>query len=160
MSAEIKHSYAFDPYLLDPMRGVLMRGDTPVPLSQRSFEALLVLVQHSGAVVSKETLMTTLWPKTYVEEANLAQHISVLRKALGETPQDRRYIVTLSGKGYRFAEPVRIVPTRGHIEELSGESLAQYREFFGIWKDADPDVSVLAQAKAEYAREQSLRDGA
>jgi DNA-binding winged helix-turn-helix (wHTH) protein len=78
MSAEIKHSYAFGPYLLDPMRGVLMRGDTPVPLSQRSFEALLVLVQHSGAVVSKETLMTTLWPTTYVEEANLAQHISVL----------------------------------------------------------------------------------
>jgi eukaryotic-like serine/threonine-protein kinase len=73
------------------------------------FETLLVLVQHSEEVVSKDDLLKTVWPDSFVEESNLSQSIFLLRKALGETAQDHRYIVTIPGRGYRFTENVRLV---------------------------------------------------
>jgi hypothetical protein len=69
---------------------------------------LLVLVRHSKEVVTKDDLMKTVWPDTFVEEANLSRNI-FLRKAPGETPQNQRYIVTVPGQGYRLAEDVRLV---------------------------------------------------
>jgi eukaryotic-like serine/threonine-protein kinase len=107
------HLYEFGPYRLDPTRNLLFLGSQPVPLTSKAFETLLLLVEHSDQDVSKEELMTKLWPDTFVEEANLVQHISMVRKALGETPQDRRYIITLPGRGYRFAEKVRTVSRDG-----------------------------------------------
>jgi DNA-binding winged helix-turn-helix (wHTH) protein len=73
------------------------------------FETLLVLVQHSEEVVSKDDLLKTVWPDSFVEESNLSQSIFLLRNVLGETAQDHRYIVTIPGRGYRFAESVRLV---------------------------------------------------
>lgn len=118
MASGANHLYEFGPYQMDPGRSQLLRGGEPVALTQKAFETLLILVEHSGHELSKDELMKKLWPGTFVEEANLAKHISMVRKALGETAQDRRYIVTLSGRGYRFAEPVRIVHMGG---ERSGE---------------------------------------
>ncbi len=109
MSKGANRSYEFGPYRMDPARNLLTRGAEPVPLTAKAFETLLVLIEHGDEVISKEELMKRLWPDTFVEEANLAQHISMVRKALGETPQERRYIITLPGRGYRFAEPVRTV---------------------------------------------------
>jgi DNA-binding winged helix-turn-helix (wHTH) protein/tetratricopeptide (TPR) repeat protein len=109
-STETKFVYEFGPFRADPNRNLLLRGADPVTLSAKSFETLLVLLRHGNEIVSKDELMKALWPDTFVDEANLAQHVSVLRRALGETPQDRRYIVTLPGKGYRFAESIRLVP--------------------------------------------------
>ena len=119
-STETKYLYEFGPFRADPNRNLLLRGDDPVALSAKSFETLLVLLQHGNETVSKDQLMKALWPDTFVDEANLAQHISVLRRALGETPQDRRYIVTLPGKGYRFAESVRLVPAPEQAPAESG----------------------------------------
>jgi eukaryotic-like serine/threonine-protein kinase len=86
--------------------------DLRVSLSAKSFQVLLVLVRHSPETVSKELLLQEVWSDSFVEEANLAQHVSVLRKTLGETPQDRQYIVTVPGRGYRFvAEVKEIQPT-------------------------------------------------
>jgi TolB-like protein/DNA-binding winged helix-turn-helix (wHTH) protein len=110
MSNEINNFYEFGAYRLDPMRKVLLRDGAAVALTSKAFETLLVLVQHSEQVVSKDELMKTLWPDTFVEEANLTQHISMVRRALGETPQDRRYILTLPSRGYSFAGTVRVVP--------------------------------------------------
>src|SRR5262249_32850630 len=67
---------------------------------------LLVLVQNRDRMVGKEELMKTLWPDSFVEEANLAQNIAVLRKALGDSPEEHRYILTIPGRGYRFAAKV------------------------------------------------------
>ncbi|HEY6330711.1 MAG TPA: winged helix-turn-helix domain-containing protein, partial [Blastocatellia bacterium] len=78
-------------------------------MPSKAFETLLVLIQHNEAVVSKEDLMRSLWPDSFVEESNLSQNIFLLRKALGETAQDHRYIITIPGRGYRFAETVRLV---------------------------------------------------
>jgi DNA-binding winged helix-turn-helix (wHTH) protein/tetratricopeptide (TPR) repeat protein len=90
---------------------MLTREGTPVPLTGKCFEVLLLLVRQSPATVSKDELMKTVWPDTFVEESNLTQHVSLLRKALGESPQDRLYIVTVPGHGYRFVAQVRQVET-------------------------------------------------
>jgi serine/threonine protein kinase/tetratricopeptide (TPR) repeat protein len=102
--------FEFGPFRLDAVKNLLFRDGQPISLSPKVFETLLVLVQHSEQVVSKDELMKVLWPDSFVEEANLTQNISLLRKALGESPQDHRYIVTMPGRGYRFAEKVRVVP--------------------------------------------------
>jgi eukaryotic-like serine/threonine-protein kinase len=101
--------YAFGPFRVDADRGLLLRGDEPVPLTAKCLETLLVLLQHREETVSKDVLMKTVWPDTFVEESNLTQHISMLRKALGESPQDRLYVVTVPGQGYRFVADVREV---------------------------------------------------
>jgi DNA-binding winged helix-turn-helix (wHTH) protein/tetratricopeptide (TPR) repeat protein len=74
-----------------------------------------VLVQRGDQLVSKDELMKQLWPDTFVEESNLTQHISMLRKALGESPQDHLYIVTMPGRGYRFAQKAREVSDSGDL---------------------------------------------
>ncbi|MGA8436653.1 MAG: winged helix-turn-helix domain-containing protein [Candidatus Sulfotelmatobacter sp.] len=79
-------------------------------LPPKTFQILLILVRHSKEVVTKDDLMKAVWPDTFVEEANLSRNIFMLRKALGESPQDHRYILTVPGRGYRLAENVRLVP--------------------------------------------------
>lgn len=107
MNTAPKIVYAFGPYRLDPDRERLLREGQPVPVTPRAFEVLLALVRRGREVVSKDELMRMVWPHTVVEEANLSQCIFMLRKALGDTSGMRHYIVTLPGRGYRFAEPVR-----------------------------------------------------
>ena len=110
MNDRRQNLYAFGAFRMDPAREVLLCGDTPIPLTSKAFHTLLVLVENSGQVMSKEQLMASLWPGTFVEEANLAKHISMVRKALGQTAQNRGYIVTVPGSGYRFSEPVYEIP--------------------------------------------------
>jgi DNA-binding winged helix-turn-helix (wHTH) protein len=81
----------------------------PVPLHPKAFDILLVLVERSETVVPKDHLMKAVWPETFVEESNLAQNIFVLRKTLGDAVGENRFIVTVPGRGYRFAEKVQVV---------------------------------------------------
>src|ERR1700687_5990012 len=103
--------YEFGPFRVDPEKELLLRGDETVPLTPKTFQILLVLVRHSKEVVTKDDLLKMVWPDTFVEEANLSRNIFLLRQALGETPQDHQYIVTVPGRGYRFAEDVKLVPS-------------------------------------------------
>jgi DNA-binding winged helix-turn-helix (wHTH) protein/tetratricopeptide (TPR) repeat protein len=98
--------YRFGPFRLDPVRRLLTREDEPVPLPAKAFDLLLVLVQHSGAALQKAELLRKVWPDARVEEGNLSQTVFVLRKALGERPNEHRYVVTIPGFGYRFVTPV------------------------------------------------------
>ncbi len=102
--------YEFGPFRVDPEKETLLRAGENVPLTPKTFQILLVLVRNSKEVVTKDDLMKTVWPDTFVEEANLSRNIFMLRKALGETAQDHRYIVTVPGRGYRLAERVKLVP--------------------------------------------------
>jgi eukaryotic-like serine/threonine-protein kinase len=107
-----KELYEFDVFRVDPEREMLLRAGDPVPLPPKAFQVLLVLIRNSQDVVTKDDLMKQVWPDTFVEEANLSRNIFLLRKALGESPQDHRYVVTVPGRGYRLAERVRLVPNR------------------------------------------------
>jgi eukaryotic-like serine/threonine-protein kinase len=113
MAREPKVLYEFGPFRVDPDKQVLLREDQPVAITPKAFETLLILVRHSREVVTKDEIMKAVWPDAFVEEANLSQNIFVLRKALGDTPEDRHYIVTLPGRGYRFAVEVRTVMQDG-----------------------------------------------
>jgi len=99
--------YEFDQFSLDTAKRLLSRDGEVVPLQAKDFELLLALVERRGQVIGKEELMKQVWPDNYVEEGNLSVHIFALRRALGETPEDHRYIVTVPGRGYSFVAAVR-----------------------------------------------------
>ncbi|HXG63633.1 MAG TPA: winged helix-turn-helix domain-containing protein [Blastocatellia bacterium] len=107
MNAQVHRIYEFGPFRIDPVTRQLRRDGQTVPLKPKVFDTLLVLVEHSGQVVSKDYLMQAIWPDTVVEENNLTQNISALRKILGEQRDEHRYIVTEPGRGYRFVAEVK-----------------------------------------------------
>jgi DNA-binding winged helix-turn-helix (wHTH) protein len=87
----------------------LARDGVPVALTNRLFETLLAFVRAPGRVLTKDELMEAVWPGRYMEEASLKQAIFTLRRALSDSGDDARYIVTAPGRGYSFAAPVQKV---------------------------------------------------
>ncbi len=107
MSNEERHLYEFGPFRLDMSERLLSRDGAPVPMQPKALETLIVLVQRQGRLVEKGELMKTLWPQSFVEEANLNHHVWALRKTLGEGPNGQRYIETVPRRGYRFVAAVK-----------------------------------------------------
>jgi DNA-binding winged helix-turn-helix (wHTH) protein/TolB-like protein len=99
--------YKFHSFLLDTVQHLLLKEGQPVALTPKTYDTLLLLVQNSGRMLSKEELMKTLWPDSFVEESNLTQQVSMIRRALGDSPADPRFIVTVPGRGYRFSAEVK-----------------------------------------------------
>lgn len=100
--------YEFGDFRLDAGKRLLWRADAQVPLRPRVFETLLFLVENHDTVLDKERLMEAVWPDSIVEENNLTQNISTLRRVFGETPGSHHYIVTVPGRGYRFVADVKM----------------------------------------------------
>src|SRR5882724_3264514 len=107
-----KHSYNFGDFRVDSVERVLLRQGEPVALTQKLFDILLLLVENNGHVVEKDRLMNEIWPGTFVEEGNLTQNISVLRKALGDGARGHQYIQTVPRRGYRFV---------GRVDQILGD---------------------------------------
>jgi len=99
--------YEFGPFLLDTIQHLLLKDGRAVALTPKTYDTLLLLVQNGGRMLSKDELMKTLWPDSFVEESNLTQQVSMIRKALGDSPGDPHFIVTVPGRGYRFSAEVR-----------------------------------------------------
>jgi DNA-binding winged helix-turn-helix (wHTH) protein/TolB-like protein/Tfp pilus assembly protein PilF len=102
MVQQDNHCYEFGRFRLKVADRVLLREGEVVPLTPKVFEILSALVENGGQVVAKDDLMRRVWPNTFVEEGNLTQNISLLRKALGETPGGVQFIETVPRRGYRF----------------------------------------------------------
>src|SRR5713101_9826050 len=100
--------YRFGQFVLDPGRRTVSRADSPVSLTPKAFDVLLFLVQNPNRLVTKEELLQAVWGDTFVEEGNLTQYISHLRKALGDNSEDIRLIVTIARKGYQFTGNVTV----------------------------------------------------
>jgi DNA-binding winged helix-turn-helix (wHTH) protein/tetratricopeptide (TPR) repeat protein len=109
MANENNGLYEFGPFRLDTAQRLLLRDNCPIPLQPKAFDTLLMLVRNSEKVVLKDELLNAVWADTFVQESNLTQNIFVLRKALGDNDGGRRYIITVPGRGYRFAEKVRTI---------------------------------------------------
>ncbi len=126
MSLKEKEIYRFGPFSLDPPERVISRDGKPLSLTPKVFDTLVCLVRNHGRLLTKDELLKEVWPDTFVEEVNLAVNISTLRKMLGEGPQDGRYIVTVSGRGYRFVATVlKVTNEEGNGRDpVSGDSLA------------------------------------
>src|SRR6202050_4024575 len=101
--------YRFGEFVLDPARRTLSRADSPVSLTPRAFDVLFFLAQNSNRLVTKEELLQAVWGDAFVEEGNLTQYISHLRKALEDNAEDTRLIVTIARKGYQFTARVTVV---------------------------------------------------
>src|SRR5215510_5509902 len=102
MGQQDNHCYEFGRFRLKVAERVLLREGELVPLTPKVFDILVTLVENGGQVVAKDDLMKRVWPNTFVEEGNLTQNISLLRKALGETPGGVQFIETVPRRGYRF----------------------------------------------------------
>src|ERR1043165_669552 len=102
-------SYEFGPYQFDLNQRELRRAGETVALSRKATEILILLLVNAGQVVEKEELLREVWPNTFVEEANLAQHVFTLRRALGDERAVPRYIETVTRRGYRFLGSVRVI---------------------------------------------------
>jgi eukaryotic-like serine/threonine-protein kinase len=98
--------YRFGQFVVDPRRRALSRADLPVSLTPRAFDVLVFLAQNPNRLVTKEELLQAVWGDTFVEEGNLTQYISHLRKALGDNSEDTRLIVTIARKRYQFTARV------------------------------------------------------
>lgn len=105
-----RYLYEFGPFRLDPSERLLLRDDKPVAVTARPFDALVVLLERAGRLVSKADLMSTVWPNCFIEESNVAVTISTLRKALADDGPEYVYIQTVAGRGYRFTGEVRRIP--------------------------------------------------
>ncbi len=110
--------FRFDDFVVNAKSGVLSRNGEPIPLTPKVFDTLLAFLHRPGETLSKEELMTTIWPDSFVEESNLIQNVAVLRKALGDDAKESRFIMTVHGRGYRFVPNV----TRGQtVDEVNKE---------------------------------------
>ena len=107
MSLAINHFYKFGEFIVDGDQKVLLRNDSPLPLAPKVFDTLLILVDSGGRIVEKEQLMSRLWPDSFVEESNLTFNIQQLRKALGDSARQPRFIETVPRRGYRFIAEVK-----------------------------------------------------
>lgn len=98
--------YRFDKFRLDADERLLFDGDKPISLTPKVFDTLLFLLENTGKVISKERMMDEIWEGSFVEENNLAQNISYLRRILGET-KVKKFIETVPKFGYRFVASVQ-----------------------------------------------------
>ncbi len=114
MPKQVRYVYEFGPFSLDPAERLLMRSEQVLSLTPKALDTLIALVERSRHIVTKDELMSRVWPDIYVEETNLAQHISMLRKIMGEREDGGQYIETVPKRGYRFVVPakkIKLLPT-------------------------------------------------
>ena len=139
---EPQRIYEFGRFRLNPLERLLQaRGET-LALPPKIFDTLAVLVQNSGHVLSKEELMQKVWPDSFVEENNLAQYMSVLRKLLGEN-DTTKFIETVPKRGYRFCAAVE-------VKAAETETVIRERARIVIEEEISDDEPALPRPRTHY----------
>jgi TolB-like protein/DNA-binding winged helix-turn-helix (wHTH) protein/Tfp pilus assembly protein PilF len=142
--------FEFGPFQLDTVRRLLLRDEAVVALPPKAFDTLLTLVENCDRVLEKSELMTAVWPDSFVEEANLTQTVSILRKALGERAGEHRYIVTVPGRGYRFVasvgQPIEQVADLILERHVISQIVAEYEESTSNGEGAEVEFNPNQQS--------------
>lgn len=141
MSLE-KQQFAFGEFILDADERVLLRSGTPVSITPKVFQLLLVLVENHGHVVEKERLMEEVWAGSFVEESNLTFSIRQLRKVLDDRPRSPKYIETVARRGYRFIAEVLPWSANGVGEKTDPRPLVPQEP--ESWSSRPVLLSILA----------------
>src|SRR5580658_2065958 len=116
--------YRFGQFVLNPGRRTLSRAGSPISLTPKAFDVLLFLVQNPTRLVTKEELLQAVWGDTVVEEGNLTQYISHLRKALGDNAEDTHLIATITRKGYQFTAVVTVADAADSAKHAAVQAAA------------------------------------
>ncbi len=122
MSTPENPVFAFGDFELDPRERRLLRLGTPVSLTPKVFDTLVLLVRNAGSVVSKDELMKAIWPRGYVDESNLVKHVWTIRRALGDSSAGQPFIETVPKLGYRFVAPVATLPRTDRTVQSSDDA--------------------------------------
>jgi DNA-binding winged helix-turn-helix (wHTH) protein/TolB-like protein/Tfp pilus assembly protein PilF len=163
MQSSAIRGYRFAEFTLDLGRRRLSRGDESLPLSGRAFEVLAYLLAQRERMVSKRELLEAVWPRMVVEENNLTQAISQLRRALGDSRESPRFIATVAGRGYQFvgdaaemlAEPTLPPPTQAPPEAAAATEPPAAPPAPGATIPAGPGPGPVAPAPASVAADTS-----
>jgi DNA-binding winged helix-turn-helix (wHTH) protein/TolB-like protein/Tfp pilus assembly protein PilF len=150
--SELPLSYEFGPFVLDTMQHALLKHSAPVDITPKTYDTLLVLLQNNGRMLSKEELMQAVWPDSFVEESNLTQQVSMIRKALGESATEQRYVITVPGRGYRFTGDVRTTD----LQASAGTSSQPIEQTPPGETNAPADVSLLPLTGKRTSKRTSL----
>lgn len=149
--------FEFGPFRVDVVRRSLERAGEPVAVTGKGFETLVVLLEHRGETVEKDDLMRLVWPDTIVEENNITVAVSAVRKALGESSTSPKWIITIPGRGYRFAGEVKAGRAATSIAVISGSPTAASVPIALVDSPAQsPSVSPEAGNK-DQARDERVR---
>ncbi len=145
--ASDKGEYCFGPFRLGPNRRLLLRDGVPVKIQPRLFDALVYLIRHAGGVVEKEELIAAVWPRRVIEENNLSQTISALRRVLQSEGASETYIATIPNRGYRFVAPIHVEPPApepvGRSADLAHEPAARR-----AWRPRRRSIAAIVMAAA------------
>jgi TolB-like protein/DNA-binding winged helix-turn-helix (wHTH) protein/Tfp pilus assembly protein PilF len=125
MSRPARCLYEFGPFRLDPAEHVLLRDGEPVALRPKEFAVLVALVENHGHVLTKDELLKGVWSGQLVEEGNINRQISTLRRALGETSDEPRFVETIPKVGYRFVAPVQEIRDQGADVVIERHTIAR-----------------------------------
>ncbi len=142
--------YEFGSFRLNPQERSLSRAETTIALTPKAFDTLLYFIENRQRLLTKNELIAHLWPDSFVEESNLAQNVSTLRRALGESPGETQFIETVPKLGYRFVAEVREVWQEAQVPAVvaSGNGFAPLDENeFDFAETAEPksvEVSAVA----------------
>jgi len=131
--------YCFGPFVLDPKRRTLHCDKSPIPLTPKAFDVLLFLAQNPNRLITNDELLKAVWGDAFVEEGNLTQYISHLRKALAGNPEDSRLIVTISRKGYQFTADVALAELPDAAKPDAAQVLTSGLSTGGIAAEAQTD---------------------
>lgn len=155
MSALSGGKYQFGPFELDITELVLRRNGEIVPLTPKALQALILLVQNVGRVVSRKEMIEELWRDAFVEESNLTVAISMARKALGENENGNQFIETVAKRGYRFVPAVKFVghapPQRDRFEGMQITRLTHDGYIMDV--AISPSARLLAYVLIENGRQ-------
>lgn len=154
MASQATGTYGFGPFRLDAVKRLLLR-DQLVPLTPKCFDILMALVESRGEVISKDRLITRVWPDTFVEEGNLTYNMSILRRAIGERAGEHQYIVTVPGRGYQFVEAVKELITEhadAEATDHTGTTLAVHER-----GTKNPETALIRDGTARSLDESFIR---
>ena len=167
MSALENPRYHFAEFELEPGERRLLGNGMPIALTPKVFDTLVLLVANAGHVARKDDLMKTLWPRGYVDEATLSNHIWQIRRALGDTAKSTRFIETVPKLGYRFCAPVTVTHAADPqaiphpVRQRPGVSRTvppPERDLPPIWRRGRPGAARCAMPRLEWQPRWSRSD--
>src|SRR5262245_33043217 len=142
--------FSFGSFVLIPERQILLRGETPVRLGNRAFEILAILVQRAGELISKQELISLVWPDTFVDESNLKVNIAAIRRALDAGGSHLSCIATIIGRGYRFIAPVKAGETNSRASAENRDCFCNHHGSSTGLIDPDRVAQALTKQLEEY----------